>query len=170
MSGRHVLIWIWEREGESNQKRAGRQLWLAPRRRSLSISSGPSDLVGFPLGLAASQLLALLLGLPSSARPPAAVASNSSLVISAAPARARSAESFAASASAFITPISSPCLDSNHKSYSQSPPSPSHQVPKQVEHPSMAGGKSSGNAARSRKRVEATVLKRSRDGSAFTRW
>ncbi|XP_066380665.1 high mobility group B protein 7-like [Miscanthus floridulus] len=33
----------------------------------------------------------------------------------------------------------------------------------------MAGGKSSGNAARSRKRVEATVLKRSRDGSAFTR-
>lgn len=71
MSGRHVLIWIWEREGESNQKRAGRQLWLAPRRRSLSISSGPSDLVGFPLGLAASQLLALLLGLPSSARPPA---------------------------------------------------------------------------------------------------
>ncbi|EES14345.1 hypothetical protein BDA96_07G000500 [Sorghum bicolor] len=33
----------------------------------------------------------------------------------------------------------------------------------------MAGGKSGGNAARSRKRVEATVLKRSRDGSAFTR-
>uniref|UniRef100_A0A804NZW8 HMG box domain-containing protein n=1 Tax=Zea mays TaxID=4577 RepID=A0A804NZW8_MAIZE len=33
----------------------------------------------------------------------------------------------------------------------------------------MAGGKSTGNAARSRKRVEATVLKRSRDGSAFTR-
>ncbi|CAL4996045.1 unnamed protein product [Urochloa decumbens] len=34
---------------------------------------------------------------------------------------------------------------------------------------SMAGGKSTGNAARTRKRVEATVLKRSRDGSAFTR-
>ncbi|KAG2576064.1 high mobility group B protein 7-like [Panicum virgatum] len=33
----------------------------------------------------------------------------------------------------------------------------------------MAGGKSTGNAARTRKRVEATVLKRSRDGSAFTR-
>nr|CAB3479608.1 unnamed protein product [Digitaria exilis] len=34
----------------------------------------------------------------------------------------------------------------------------------------MAGGKSTGNAARSRKRVEATVLKRSKDGSAFARW
>ncbi|PUZ49720.1 hypothetical protein GQ55_6G001400 [Panicum hallii var. hallii] len=33
----------------------------------------------------------------------------------------------------------------------------------------MAGGKSTGNAARTRKRVEATILKRSRDGSAFTR-
>nr|CAB3481780.1 unnamed protein product [Digitaria exilis] len=33
----------------------------------------------------------------------------------------------------------------------------------------MAGGKSTGNAARSRKRVEATVLKRSKDGSAFAR-
>jgi hypothetical protein len=29
---------------------------------------------------------------------------------------------------------------------------------------------STGNAPRSRKRVEATVLKRARDGSAFTRW
>jgi hypothetical protein len=37
--------------------------------------------------------------------------------------------------------------------------------------PSMAGGSSSSKpAAQGRKRVEATVLKRSRDGSAFTRW
>ncbi|CAL5009356.1 unnamed protein product [Urochloa decumbens] len=46
-------------------------------------------------------------------------------------------------------------------------PIPVARQAKQI--PSMAGGKSTGNAARTRKRVEATVLKRSRDGSAFTR-
>jgi hypothetical protein len=79
------------------------------------------------------------------------------------PARAclpRPAQSFAASA--FITPISS--LSNRIRNRNRL------QAPKQVAHPSMAGGKSGGNAARSRKRVEATVLKRSRDGSAFTRW
>jgi hypothetical protein len=48
---------------------------------------------------------------------------------------------------------------------------PTKQAPfQQISSQSMAGGKSTGNAARTRKRVEATVLKRSRDGSAFTRW
>ncbi|KAJ1266749.1 hypothetical protein BS78_07G001800, partial [Paspalum vaginatum] len=50
------------------------------------------------------------------------------------------------------------------------PPPPPARPARASISPSMAGGNSTGgNAARSRKRVEATVLKRSRDGSAFTR-
>jgi hypothetical protein len=46
-------------------------------------------------------------------------------------------------------------------------PFPLHSPSRRSQIQPMA---STGNAPRSRKRVEATVLKRARDGSAFTRW
>lgn len=75
-----------------------------------------------------------------------------------------------AASSINLPPSHDPWIQSHSLGGQASPLSISNQAPS-ADPKSMAGGnKSTGNAARSRKRVEATILKRSRDGSAFTRW
>nr|TKW08020.1 hypothetical protein SEVIR_6G001300v2 [Setaria viridis] len=74
-----------------------------------------------------------------------------------------------AASSINLPPSHVPWIQSHSLGGQASPLSISNQAPS-ADPKSMAGGnKSTGNAARSRKRVEATILKRSRDGSAFTR-